>query len=191
MLCSGKLVLLGRSRTAWGWFSSRVWHFVTPWTAVCRPLLLLPSIFSSIRVFSSELALHIRWPKYCSPSNQYSELISFTFDWFDLLAVQETLKGLLQHHNSKASIFWRLAFFMVQLSHPYMTTGKTISLTGWIVWMDNQGSAGIWRGKQKQWEKERDKAHREKEITKKIRNLSKMVTNIFQKEKIHEITRSY
>ena len=105
---------------------------------LCGPLLL-PSIFPSIRVFSNKSALHIRWSKYwsfgfsISPSNEYSELISFTFDWFDLLAVQETLKGLLQHHSSKASIFWRLAFFMVQLSHPYMTTGKTISLTGWIV----------------------------------------------------------
>ena len=99
----------------------------------CLPLLLLPSIFPNIRVFSSESALHIRWPKYwgfsfsISPSNEYSRLISFGMDWFDFLAVQGTLKTLLQHHNLKASILWRSAFFMVQLSHPYMTTGKTIS----------------------------------------------------------------
>ena len=98
----------------------------------CCPLLLLPSIFPSIRVFSKEPALHIRWPKYwsfsfsISPSNEYSGLISFRIDWFDLLAVQETLKILLQHHNSKASILWHSAFFTVQLSHPDMTTGKTI-----------------------------------------------------------------
>jgi len=102
---------------------------------LCRPLLLLPSIFPSIRVFSSESVLHIRWPKYwsfnfsTSPSNEYSGLISFRIDWFDLLAVQETLKSLLQHHSSKASILRRSAFFIVQLSHPYMTTGKTIALT--------------------------------------------------------------
>ena len=99
-----------------------------------RPLLLLPSIFPSIRVFSNESVLRIRWPKYwsfsfsISPSNEYSGLISFRVDWFDLLAVQETLKSLLQH-NSKASILRRSAFFMVQLSHQYMTTGKTITLT--------------------------------------------------------------
>ena len=98
------------------------------------PLLLLPSIFSSFRIFSSESALHIRWPKYCSfsfsisPSNEYSGLVSFRMDRFDLLAVQETLKSL-QHHSSKASILRRSAFFTVQLSHPYMTTGKTIALT--------------------------------------------------------------
>ena len=101
----------------------------------CCPLLLLPSIFPSIRVFSKEPALHIRWPKYwsfsfsISPSNEYSGLISFRIDWFDLLAVQETLKILLQHHNSKASILWHSASFIVQLSHPYMTTRKTIALT--------------------------------------------------------------
>ena len=100
-----------------------------------RPLLLLPSIFPSIRVFSSESVLHIRWAKYwsfsfsISPSNEYLELISFRMDWFDLLAVQGTLKSLLQHHSSKASILWCSAFFMVHLSHPYMTTGKTIALT--------------------------------------------------------------
>ena len=100
-----------------------------------RPLLLLPSIFPGIMVFSNESALRIRWPKYwsfsfnISPSNEYSGLISFRMDWFDLLAVQGTLKGLLQHHSSKASILWRSAFFMVQLSRPYMTTGKTIPLT--------------------------------------------------------------
>ena len=100
---------------------------------LCCPLLLLPSILPSIRVFSNELALRIRWPKYWSfsnsPSNKYSGLISFRTDWFDLLAVQGTLKSLLQHHNSKASIFRCSAFFMVQLSHPYTTTGKTIALT--------------------------------------------------------------
>ena len=102
---------------------------------ICRPLLLLPSIFPSIRVFSDESALHIRWPKYCSfsfnlsPSNEHPGLISFRMDWLDLLAVQGTLKSLLQHHSSKASILWRSAFFTVQLSHQYMTTAKTIALT--------------------------------------------------------------
>ena len=102
---------------------------------LCRPLLLLPSIFPSNRVFSNESALCIRWPKYwsCSsiicPSNEYSGLISFRIYWFDLLAVQGTLKSLLQHDNEKASILGRSAFFMVQLSHPYMTTGQTIALT--------------------------------------------------------------
>ena len=101
---------------------------------LCRPLLLL-SIFSNIRVFSNESALRIRWPKYwsfsfsISPSNEYSGLISFRIDWFDLLDVLETLKSLLQHHSSKASILQRSVFFMVQLSHPHMTTGKTIALT--------------------------------------------------------------
>ena len=96
---------------------------------LCHPLLLLPSIFPSIRVFSSESALHIRWPKYwnfsfsISPSNEYSGWISFRINWFDILAVQGTLKSLLQHHSSKASVLQRSAFFMVQLSHPYMTTG--------------------------------------------------------------------
>ena len=102
---------------------------------LCCPRLLLPSICPSNRVFSSELALHIRWPKYwifsfsISLSSEESELISFRIDWFDLLAVQETLKRLLQHHNSKASVLWHSAFFVVQLSHLYMTTGKTIALT--------------------------------------------------------------
>ena len=102
---------------------------------LCRPLFLLPSIFPSIRVFSNESALHIRWPKYwnfsfsISLSNEYSGLISFRMDWFDLLAVQGTLKSVLQHHSSKASIFWCSAFFMVQFSHLYMTTGKPIALT--------------------------------------------------------------
>jgi len=144
---------------------SRVWLFVTPWTAarqaslsitnsrcllklmsiksvmpsihliLCRPLLLLSSIFLSIRVFSKESVLHIRWPKYwslsfsISPSNEYSGLISFRMDWLDLLAIQGTLKSLLQHYSSKTSILWHSAFFIVQLSHPYMTTGKTIALT--------------------------------------------------------------
>ena len=104
---------------------------------LCRPLLLLPSMFPSIRLFSSESVLCIKWPKYCSfnfnisPSNEYSGLISFRMDWLDRLAVQGTLKSLLQHHSSKASILWRSAFFIVQLSHPYMTTGKTIALTKW------------------------------------------------------------
>ena len=103
---------------------------------LCHPLLL-PSIFPSIRVFSNESVLRIRWPKYwsfsfsISPCNEHSGLISFRMDWLDLLAVQETLKSLLQHHNSKASILWHSAFFIVQLSHPYMTTGKTIALTRW------------------------------------------------------------
>ena len=144
---------------------SVVSDFVTPWTAAhqaspyiinsrsllklmstelvmppnhlmfCRPLFLLPSIFPSIRVFSNESVLHIRWQKdwrfsfSISPSNEYSGLISFRMDWLDLLAVQGTRKSLLQHHNSNASILWRSAFFTVQLSLPYMTTGKTIALT--------------------------------------------------------------
>ena len=144
---------------------SHVRLFMTPWTAACQaslsitnswsllklmsielvmpsyhlilfhPLLLLPSIFSSIRVFSNESVLCIRWPKYwsfsfnISPSNEYSGLISFRMDWFDLLAVQGTLKSLLQHHSSKALILQLSAFFMVKHSHPYMTTGKTIDLT--------------------------------------------------------------
>ena len=146
---------------------SRVWLFVTPWTAahqaslsitnsrsllklmsielvmlsnlliLCHPLLLLPSIFPSIRVFSIEPVLRIRWPKYWSFSfsislyNEYSGLISFRIDWLDLLAVLGTLKSLLQHHSSKASILWCSAFLIVQLSHPYMTTGKTIALSRW------------------------------------------------------------
>ena len=144
---------------------SHVRLFVTPWTAACRaslsitmswsllrlmsielvmpsnhlilchPLLLLPSIFPSIKVFSSESVLCIRWPKHwsfsfsISPSSEYSGLISFRMDWLYLLAVQGTRKSLLQHHSSKASILQRSAFFTVQLSHPYMTTGKTIALT--------------------------------------------------------------
>ena len=144
---------------------SRIRLFVTPWTAahqaslsitnsrnlpklmsiesvmssshliLCRPLLLLPSIFPSIRVVSNESALRMRWLKYwsfsfnISPSNEHPGLISFRMDWLDLLAVQGTLKSLLQHHSWKASILWRSAFFTVQLSHPYMTTGKTIALT--------------------------------------------------------------
>ena len=104
---------------------------------LCRPLLLLPSIFPSIRVFSNESALCIRWPKHwsfsfsISPSNEHPGLISFRMDWLDLLAVQGTLKSLLQHHSSKASILQHSAFFIVQLSHPYMTTGKTIAKTRW------------------------------------------------------------
>ena len=112
------------------WVSEAISYLI-----LCGPLLLQPSIFPSIRVFSNESFLHIRWPKYWSfsfsksPSNEYSGLISFMIDWLDLLAVQQTLKSLLQHHSSKASILWHSAFFIVQLSHPYMTTGKTIALT--------------------------------------------------------------
>ena len=146
---------------------SRVWHFVTPWTAACQaslsitssqsllklmsselvmpsnhlilchPLLLLPSVFPSIRVFSNDSILHVRWPKYWSfrfninSSNEQSGLIPFRMDWLDLLAIQGILKSLLQHHSSKTSILQCSAFFTVQLSHPYMTTGKTIALTRW------------------------------------------------------------
>ena len=110
-------------------------HFI-----LCHPVLLLPSIFPSIKIFS-ESDLHIRWPNYWSfsfsisidPSNEYSGLTSFRMDWFDLLAVQGTLKSFFQHHSSKASILWPSAFFMVQLSHLYMTTGKTIALTRWTI----------------------------------------------------------
>ena len=104
---------------------------------LCRPLLLLPSIFPSIRVFSNELVLHMRWPKYwsfsfnISPSNEHSGLISFRMNWLDLLAGQGTLKSLLQYHSSKASILRHSAFLRVQPSHPYMTTGKTLALTKW------------------------------------------------------------
>ena len=107
-------------------------HFI-----LCRPLLLLPPIPPSIRVFSNESTLHMRWPKYwsfsfnISPSNEHSGLISFSMDWLNLLAVQGTLKSLLQCHSSKPSILWCLAFFIVQLSHPDLTTGKTIALTKW------------------------------------------------------------
>ena len=104
---------------------------------LCCPLLLLPAFPPSIRVFSNESTLHLRWPKYWTfsfsiiPSKEIPGLISFSLDWLDLLAVQGTLRSLLQHHSSKASILWRSAFFTVQLSHPYMTTGKTIALTRW------------------------------------------------------------
>ena len=107
-------------------------HFI-----LCCPLLFLPSIFPSTRVFSNESILGIRWPKYwsfsfsISPSNEYSRLISFRMDWLDLFTVQGTLRSLLQHHSSKASVFWCSAFFIVQLSHPYMTTRKTIAFTRW------------------------------------------------------------
>ena len=146
---------------------SHIWLFATPWTAACqaslfitnsrsflklmsvesvtpsnhlilrRPLLLPPSIFPNIRIFSNESVLPIRWPKYwsfsfnISPSREYSGLISFRMDWLDLLAVQGTLKSLLQHYSSKASVLWHSAFFIVQHSYPYMTTGKTIALTRW------------------------------------------------------------
>ena len=146
---------------------SHLWLFATPWIAACqaslsitnsqsppkpmsivsvlpsnhlifgRPLLLWPSIFPSIRVFSNESALRIRWPKYwsfslsISPSNEHPGLISFRMDWLDLLAVQGILKSLIQHHSSKASILWHSAFFILQFSHLYMTTGKTIALTRW------------------------------------------------------------
>ena len=104
---------------------------------LCHPLLLPPSIFPSIRVFSNESALHIRWPKYwsfsfnISPSNEHPGLISFRMGWLNLLAIQGTLKSFLQHHSSKSSVLLHSAFFIVQLSHPYMTTGKTIALTRW------------------------------------------------------------
>ena len=104
---------------------------------LCHCLLLLPSVFSTIRVFSNDSALHIRWPQFQSfrfstnPSNEYSGLISFRIDWLDLLEVQGSLKNLLQHHNSKASLLWCSGFFTVQLSHPYMTTGKTVTLMLW------------------------------------------------------------
>ena len=107
------------------------WVMLSNHVILCRPLLLLPSIFPSIRVFSNESVLCIRWPKYwslsfnISPSNEHPGLIWFRMDWLDLLAVQETLKSLLQHHSSKVSILWRSAFFIVELSYPYMTTGKT------------------------------------------------------------------
>ena len=113
------------------WVGDAIYHLI-----LCLPLLL-PSVFPSIRVFSSDSALRIRLPKYwsfsISPSNAYSELISFGFDWFDLLAVQGTLRSLLQNHNLKASVLQCLAFLMVQLSHPYLTTGKTIALTIHII----------------------------------------------------------
>ena len=122
---------------------SRSWHKLMSIESVmpsnhlilCRPLLLLSSIFPSVRVFSSESAFCIKWPKYwsfsfsISPSKEHPGLISFRMDWLDLLAVQGTLKSLFQYHSSKASIFWHPAFFILQLSHPYMTTGKTIALT--------------------------------------------------------------
>ena len=122
---------------SWSLFKLMSIELVMPsnYLTLCRPLLLPPSIFPSIKVFSNESALHIRWPKYwgfsfsISPSKKYSGLISFRMDWFDLLAVQRTLKSLLQHHSSKASILQHSAFFTVQLSHPYMITGKTIALT--------------------------------------------------------------
>ena len=116
---------------------THVLESVMPSNHLCRPLLLLPSIFPSIWVFSNESALRIRWPKYwsfsfnISPSNEHPGLISSRMDWLDLLAVQGTLKSLLQHHSSKASILQCSAFFIVQLSHPYMTTRKTIVLTRW------------------------------------------------------------
>ena len=112
------------------WVSDAIYHLI-----LCLPPLLLPSIFPNIRVFSNESALHIRWPKYwsfsfnISPSNEHPGLISFRMDWLDLLAVQWTLKSLIQHRSSKSPILWCSAFFIVQLSHPYMTTGKTIALT--------------------------------------------------------------
>ena len=162
---------------------SQVWLFATSWTAASqasrsitnsrsllklmsiesvippnhlilgRPLLLPPSIVPSIRVFSNESVLHIRWPKYwsfsctISPSSEYSRMISFRMDWLDLPAVQETLKSLLQHHSSKASILQRSAFFTVQLSHPYMTTGKPIALTRWTF----VGKAN-WKWSNRRWQ---------------------------------------
>ena len=121
--------------------SSPLSRWCHPTISSCRPLILPPSIIPSIRGFSNESVLRIRWPKYwsfsfsfsISPSNEYSGLISFRIDWLDLLAVQGTLKSLLQHHSSKASILQHSAFFIVQLSHPYMTIGKTIALTRWTL----------------------------------------------------------
>ena len=120
---------------------SKLLELVMPsnYLILCHPLILLPSVFPSIRVFPNESALHIRWPKYwsfsfsISPSSEYSELISFRMDWFDFLAVQGTLKGLLWHRSSKAPILCHSAFFIVQLSHLYMTPGKTIALTRWTL----------------------------------------------------------
>ena len=162
---SNNIVYISKSPISTVQSLSRVRLFAIPWTTACkaslsitnsrsppklmsiesvmpsshliffRSLLLLPSIFPRIRVFSNESALHIRWPKYwsfsfnISPSNEHPGLISFRMDWLDFLAVQGTLKSLLQHHSSKASILQHSAFFTVQLSHPYMTTGKTIALT--------------------------------------------------------------
>ena len=126
--------LLEFTQTHVRWVGDAIHHLI-----LCRPLLLLPSIFPSVRVFSNESALCIRWPNYwsfsfnISPSNEYSALISFTIDWFDLLAVQEALKSLLQHHSLKPSIIKWSAFLMVQLSHPHLTTGKTIALTIWTL----------------------------------------------------------
>ena len=115
---------------------------------LCRRLLLLPSVFPSIRGFSNEPVLHIRWPKYWSfsfrPSNEHPGLISFRMDWLDLLAVQGTLKSLLQHHSSKALILWHSAFFIVQISHPYMTTGKTTALTRWTLGRYTWCSFKLW-----------------------------------------------
>ena len=124
---------------SWSLFKLMSIELVMPYNhlILCHSLLLLPSTFPNIRVFSSESVLHIRWPKYwsfsfsISSSNEHSGLISFRMDWLDFLAVQGTLKSLLQHHSSKASILQHSAFFIVQLSHPYMTTGKTIALTRW------------------------------------------------------------
>ena len=115
---------------------------------LCCPCLLLPSVFASGNVFSNELALCIRWPMYWSfrksPSNEYSGLISFTIDWFDLWEVQETLKSLLQHHSLKSSVPWHSVFFMVQLSHPYMTTKKTIALIIWIFCQQSDVKYKLW-----------------------------------------------
>ena len=120
--------LLEFAQTHVCWVSDAIQHLI-----LCLPLLLLLSVFSSIKIFSNESTLYIRWPKYwsfsISPSNEYSELISFRVDWFDLHAVQRILKSLLQHHSSKVSVLQYSAFFMVQLSYPYMTSGKTIALT--------------------------------------------------------------
>ena len=123
--------------TSWSLLKPMSIESVTPSNLLilCRPLLLLPSVFPSIHIFSNQSALDIRWPKYrsfsfnISPSKEHPGLISFRMDWLDLLAIQGTLKSLLQHHSSRASILRRSAFFTVQLSHPYMTTGKTIALT--------------------------------------------------------------
>ena len=127
--------------TSWSLLKPMSIESVTPSNLLilCRPLLLLPSVFPSIHIFSNQSALGIRWPKYrsfsfnISPSNEHPGLISFRMDWLDLLAVQGTLKSLLQHHSSKASILGRSPYFIVQLSHPYLTTGKTLALTRWTL----------------------------------------------------------
>ena len=135
-VCSSDLLSITNSRSSLK-LTSIESMMPSSYLILCCPLLLLPSIFLIIRIFSNKSVLHIRWAKYwsfsfsISPSNEYSGLIPFRMDWLDLLAVQGALRSLLQHHNSKASVLWHSAFFVVQLSHPYMATGKTRALTRW------------------------------------------------------------